>query len=91
MCKELTVIWVFLLGLLADLLWFRITQTFGSILLLQIGLALFLIIFIVLVGKKFLTRRFSLRPKFLFVSDWKYFRSGFQLDFWKRQTPLPRV
>lgn len=91
MCKELTVIWIFSLGLLADFLWFQITQTFDSILLLQISLALFLLTFIVLVGKRFLARRFSLRWRFLPVSAWKFDRSGFRSGFWKRQTLLPRV
>lgn len=91
MCKELTVFAIFCLGLLADFLWFRITQTFDFILLLQIGLAVFLLTFIVIVGKRFLTRHFSLRRKFSLVSIWKLRRSGFRLGFWKRQTLLPKV
>ena len=91
MCKELTVLAIFLLGLLADYLWFRITHEFGSILLVQIGLALILIALCVLVGKRFLARRFSLRLKFSLAYALKRFRSGFQLGFWKRQTLLPRV
>jgi len=91
MCKELTILAIFLLGLLADYLWFQITKTFDSIFFLQIGLALFLLIFIILVGKKYLARRFSLRRKFSLASALKYFRLGFRPDFWKRQIPLPRV
>lgn len=91
MCKELTVLAIFCLGLVADALWIRITQTFDYILILQIGLALFLLTFIVLVGKKYLARRFYLRPKFSLVSVWKSDRLRFRSGFLKRQTPLPRV
>ena len=91
MQKELTIIVVFLLGLAADGIWFKLDQTFGFNFFVQISFALFLLIFIFLSGKKYLTKRFYPHRKLLSVSVWKYFRSGFQLDFWKRQTPLPRV
>lgn len=91
MCKELTVLAIFSLGLLADFLWFQITQTFNYILLLQISLALFLLTFIVLVGKKYLARRFHLHPKFSLVSILRFDRSGLQPELWKRQTSLPRA
>ncbi len=91
MCKELTVMAIFCLGLVADALWVRLTQTFDYILLMQVGIAIFLLTFIVLVGKKYLTRHFYLRPKFSPVSIWKFDRLQFRFGFWKRQTPLPRV
>lgn len=91
MYKELTVISIFLLGLIADCVWFQITDGFGFIFLLQIGLALFLLTFIVVIGKKYLTRRFYLSPRFSLASALKYFRLGFRPDYKTRQIPLPRV
>lgn len=91
MCRELTVISIFLMGLLADFLLFQINPLWGSAFYLQIGIALFLLIIISLVGKRFLARRFSLSLKFLPVWILKWCRLGFRPDFWKRQTPLPRV
>lgn len=91
MCKELTVVTIFLLGLLADILWFEITPDFGFIFFLQIGLAIFLLTFIILAGKKYLIKRFYLRPKSLSASTWKFDRLRFLHGFWKRQIPLPRV
>jgi hypothetical protein len=91
MCKELTIISIFLLGFLADVLWFGQTVELRLTFFLQLGLAIFLLTFIYFTGKKYLTKHFGLRPKFSPVSIWKFDRSGFRFGFWKRQTPLPRV
>ncbi len=91
MCKELTVISVFLLGLLADVLWFGQTADFSPIFFLQLGLVILLLTFIYLIGKKYLTKHFGRRLKFSLASIWRCFRLEFRLGLWKRQTPLPRV
>lgn len=91
MCKELTVSAILLLGLLADFFWMQIDPILSYKLFLQLGIALFLLTMISLVGKRFLARHFSLSLQFSPVWILKYFRLRFRPDFWKRQTPLPRV
>lgn len=91
MCKELTVLAVFLLGLLADALWLINSAQFGKMIFVQIGISLILLSFILIVVRKYLSRRFYLRRKSSDVSASRLVRSKFLLDFWKRQTPLPKV
>jgi len=91
MCKELTVVWIFSLGVLADFLWFQNTATFSFIFYLQFALALFLLAFIVLAGRKYLARRFRLFPKFSLALAWKHFQLGFRLGQEARQTLWPKA
>jgi len=91
MRRELTVISVLLLGLLADSLFFLQTPELGFNSLFQLGLAIFSVTFIVIAGKKYLAGRFYLDPKFSLFSIWKYFRSRFRPEIWKDQIPSPRV
>lgn len=63
MCKELTAFCVLCLGITADIVWFQVTRSFGFIFLLQTALGLFLAIFIILTGRKYLTRLLSSRRK----------------------------
>lgn len=72
MCKELTILAIFLLGLLADYLWFQITKTFDSIFFLQIGLALFLLIFIAC-RKKISGKAFLFAPEIFTCLDLEVF------------------
>ena len=77
MCKELTVISIFLLGLLADILWIGQKTELGFNLLLQSSLAVFLIILIMVAAKKFLSKYQNLRPKFSRASVWKFDRCDY--------------
>ena len=91
MCKELTVISIFLLGLLADVLWFGQKIEVRPNLFLQIALAIFLLTFIALIGKKFLSKYLLLPQKFPLVSIWKFDRLKFQPNFLKRQKLATKV
>ena len=91
MCKELTVISIFLLGLLADILWIGQKSELGFNLLLQFGLAIFLLTIIVIVAKKFLLKYLISHRKFSLFSIWKCFRLKFQSNLLKRQTSAPKV
>ena len=91
MCKELTIISIFLLGLLADILWFGQTYEFGKLFLVQISLALFIMTFIVAIGKKFLSKYPSLNRRFSLVLPLRFDRLRFQPNLWKRQTSSTEV
>lgn len=91
MGKELTIISVFLLGLTADILWFWNTADLGVKSFVQLGLALFLLTFIVLAARKYLSKHWRLRPKFSLASILQRVRLRFRFGLWKRQTLLPRV
>ena len=91
MCKELTVISIFVLGLLADGLWLGQNVKLGINLFLQIGLAMFLLILIAIVTKRFLSKYVNLRPKFSPFSIWKCFHLKFQSNLLKRQTSATKV
>ena len=85
MCKELTVISIFLLGLLADVLWFWQKIEVRPNLFLQLALAIFLLTAIALIGKKFLSKYLVLPQKFSPVLIWKFDRLKFQPNLLKRQ------
>ena len=91
MCKELTVISIFLLGLLADVLWIGQKSELGFNLFFQFGLAIFLLTIIVIVTKKFLSKYLISRPKFSRALILKCFRLKFQPNLLKRQTSAPKV
>lgn len=78
MRKELTIVVIFLLGLLADTIWLINSVRFGKLIYVQIIAGLILLSFILLVGKKYLVKHLGLRRKFSTVSVWKFVRSGFQ-------------
>lgn len=87
MCKEITIILVFGLGLFADLLWFQLNQAFGLVFIFQIVSALLMIFFTFLAGKRYFAKQFYSQRKSSSASIWK----GSQSHFWKRQIPLTRV
>jgi len=102
MCKELTVISVFILGLLADILCFNQTiDNPGSSTLfftLEIFAAVFCVFLIYFFMKRIVIRRSQslgktriLRLRFSPVSLWKFDRSEFQPSFLERQTSSTEV
>jgi len=91
MRKEITMLCIFSLGILADFLWFQTTRDFGFVFLLQTGLALLLLGLIVLVGRRYLAKRSFSRPKFSPASTLRFDRSKFRSEPARRRTALPGV
>lgn len=86
MCKELTIISIFLLALLVDGLWFWQMPLSSPSLFALAGMAIFLLISIFLTGRKYLENRFGLSLRSLLALFWRFARLGFQPGLWKRQT-----
>lgn len=91
MCKEITIILVFGLGLLADFLWFQLTQTLGLVFIFQIVSAMLMIFFTFLAGKRYFAKHLYSYRKNSSFPTWKRFRLGSRTDLWKRQIPLTRI
>jgi hypothetical protein len=68
MRKEWTIISILFLGLVADILWMKNTNELNLNVLLQIVLAVLLISFIYLIGRKYLLTHSGWQPKFSLAS-----------------------